>query len=109
MTPARPDVGAVGARAGVAPGAVLSPERAGALAAALAGFVIAAGAIADNSFLTHLATGRLILDGGSVPSGRDGQPEPSAGVASVLLTLARISSASSSSSRASRSRSVVRW
>ncbi len=35
---------------------------------AVLGFVIGARPIADNSFLTHLATGRLIVDGGSVPS-----------------------------------------
>jgi hypothetical protein len=35
---------------------------------ALAGFVLGARALGDNSFLTHLATGRLILDTGSVPS-----------------------------------------
>ena len=43
-------------------------ERAFALAFALAGFVLAAGVMTDNSLLTHLATGRLILDTGSVPS-----------------------------------------
>lgn len=32
------------------------------------GFVIGARVMADNSFLTHLATGRLILDNGSVPT-----------------------------------------
>ncbi|MEM7339998.1 MAG: hypothetical protein AAF467_15185 [Actinomycetota bacterium] len=35
---------------------------------ALLGFLIGARAITDNSFLTHLATGRLILTTGSVPS-----------------------------------------
>lgn len=33
-----------------------------------AGFVLGARPLRDNSFLTHLATGRLILDTGSVPS-----------------------------------------
>lgn len=31
------------------------------------GFAVAARPIGDNSFLTHVATGRLILDGGGVP------------------------------------------
>jgi hypothetical protein len=35
---------------------------------ALIGFVVGARQIADNSFLTHLATGRLILDQGAVPT-----------------------------------------
>jgi hypothetical protein len=35
---------------------------------AVAGFVAAAGPLSDNSFLTHLATGRLILDSGQVPA-----------------------------------------
>jgi len=43
-------------------------ERAIGLAFALVGFVVAAGVMTDNSLLTHLATGRLILDDGSVPS-----------------------------------------
>lgn len=43
-------------------------ERAIGLAFVLAGFVVAGGVMTDNSLLTHLATGRLILDGGSVPS-----------------------------------------
>lgn len=34
----------------------------------LLGFLIGARTIADNSFLTHLATGRLILETGSVPA-----------------------------------------
>jgi hypothetical protein len=33
-----------------------------------AGFLLGSRALGDNSFLTHLATGRLILDSGSVPS-----------------------------------------
>ncbi len=44
------------------------PERSLSLAFALAGFVAAAGIMADNSLLTHLATGHHILDAGSVPS-----------------------------------------
>ncbi len=43
-------------------------ERAIGLAFALIGFVVAAGVMTDNSLLTHLATGRLILEDGSVPS-----------------------------------------
>jgi hypothetical protein len=39
-----------------------------AAALALAGFTIGTRALGDNSFLTHLATGRLILDQGAVPS-----------------------------------------
>ncbi|MFN8039382.1 MAG: hypothetical protein U0Q07_09245 [Acidimicrobiales bacterium] len=39
-----------------------------AAAFALWGFAVAAGPLADNSFFTHLATGRLILEQGSVPS-----------------------------------------
>jgi hypothetical protein len=35
---------------------------------ALAGFMLGSRGLSDNSFLTHLATGRLILDTGSVPS-----------------------------------------
>jgi hypothetical protein len=35
---------------------------------ALLGFVIGARVIVDNSFLTHLATGRLILERGAVPT-----------------------------------------
>jgi hypothetical protein len=37
------------------------------LALALIGFVAAAGVMQDNSLLTHVATGRLILDTGAVP------------------------------------------
>lgn len=50
------------------------PERGPDLAAslgallALLGFVIGARVISDNSFLTHLATGRLMLETGSVPT-----------------------------------------
>ncbi|WCO69068.1 hypothetical protein PO878_10055 [Iamia majanohamensis] len=36
--------------------------------AGLWGLMIGLSALSDNSFLTHLATGRLILDGGSVPT-----------------------------------------
>ncbi|MFV0525529.1 MAG: hypothetical protein ACK5RL_13645 [Acidimicrobiales bacterium] len=35
---------------------------------ALVGFVVGARAIHDNSFLTHLATGRIILDTGRIPT-----------------------------------------
>lgn len=42
-------------------------ERAVGLMVALVGFLAAAGIMADNSLLTHLATGHLILDGGRVP------------------------------------------
>ena len=35
---------------------------------ALLGFLVGARPLADNSFLTHLATGRLILDTGAVPT-----------------------------------------
>lgn len=56
MTPAAPMVGTTGL------------ERAIALALGLVGFVVAAGVMTDNSLLTHVATGRLIIDGGSVPS-----------------------------------------
>jgi hypothetical protein len=35
---------------------------------ALIGFVVGARTIADNSFLTHLATGQLIAEGGRVPT-----------------------------------------
>jgi hypothetical protein len=35
---------------------------------AVLGFVVGARTITDNSFLTHLATGRLILEGGAVPT-----------------------------------------
>jgi hypothetical protein len=35
---------------------------------ALVGLLIGLGSLHDNSFMTHLATGRLILDQGSVPS-----------------------------------------
>jgi hypothetical protein len=35
---------------------------------ALGGFLLGTRSLGDNSFLTHLATGRLILDTGSVPS-----------------------------------------
>ena len=38
------------------------------LTLALVGFVVAAGVMTDNSLLTHIATGRLILDTGQVPS-----------------------------------------
>ncbi|MEM9130961.1 MAG: hypothetical protein AAF962_12780 [Actinomycetota bacterium] len=46
------------------------PDLATSLGAMLAllGFVIGARVIGDNSFLTHLATGRLILDTASVPT-----------------------------------------
>ena len=37
-------------------------------AMALGGFMLGTRALGDNSFLTHLATGRLILDSGSVPT-----------------------------------------
>lgn len=53
-------------RSGIA--GVVTLERSLGLAAALAGFVVAAGVMTDNSLLTHLATGRVILDRGSVPS-----------------------------------------
>ncbi|MEM9561278.1 MAG: hypothetical protein AAGA93_01590 [Actinomycetota bacterium] len=43
-------------------------ERALGVAFALVGFVVAAGVMTDNSLLTHIATGRVILDTGSVPS-----------------------------------------
>ncbi len=43
-------------------------DRAVGAAFALAGFVVAAGVMTDNSLLTHIATGRLILETGSVPS-----------------------------------------
>lgn len=37
--------------------------------AALVGLVIGLGRLSDNSFFTHLATGRLILEQGSIPTG----------------------------------------
>jgi hypothetical protein len=37
-------------------------------ALSLVGFMVGMRGLGDNSFLTHLATGRLILDSGSVPS-----------------------------------------
>lgn len=43
-------------------------SRAAELALAMLGFVAAADILSDNSFLTHLATGRLIIDQGAVPS-----------------------------------------
>ncbi len=46
----------------------LTVSRSLGLVVVLAGFVIGAAALADNSLLTHIATGRLILDQGSVPS-----------------------------------------
>ena len=49
---------------------VLHPSWGGAfgLLVVLAGWVIGTRPLNDNSFLTHLATGRIILDTGSVPS-----------------------------------------
>ncbi len=38
------------------------------VAVVVVGFAIGARPLRDNSFLTHLATGRLILDGGGVPT-----------------------------------------
>jgi hypothetical protein len=45
----------------------LTPPVAMGLALALLGFLAAAPTMTDNSLLTHLATGRLILERGSVP------------------------------------------
>lgn len=55
-------------------GGLASPLRAPSLAAALGalvalvGMVIGTAPLSDNSFFTHLATGRLILDRGGVPT-----------------------------------------
>ncbi|MEL7209329.1 MAG: hypothetical protein AAGK32_14020, partial [Actinomycetota bacterium] len=59
-----------------APDPFLEPRRPGGpdlaravgLILAALGFVIGARVVADNSFLTHLATGRLMLEGRSVPT-----------------------------------------
>lgn len=65
-----PCEGAAGA--GTGPGsdrwAHRAAERSVALGVALVGFVAAAGIMTDNSLLTHMATGREILDTGSVPA-----------------------------------------
>ena len=42
--------------------------EASAPSSSLAGWLIGLRPLGDNSFLTHLATGRLILDAGAVPS-----------------------------------------
>ena len=49
---------------------ITQPTLGGALGVLFVGAGAAIGlrSLADNSFLTHLATGRLILDSGSVPS-----------------------------------------
>ena len=46
----------------------VSLERLCALVVSIAGLFIGLQPLRDNSFLTHLATGRLILDSGSVPT-----------------------------------------
>ncbi len=46
----------------------LTADRAMMVLAAALGLLIGSGPIADNSFLTHLATGRLIVETGAVPS-----------------------------------------
>ncbi len=50
------------------PASGMCADRAGLLLAIAIGFLVGARPIADNSFLTHLATGRLIVETGSVPS-----------------------------------------
>ncbi len=52
----------------LAPAGGLSIQQALGVIIGMAGFLITARALADNSLLTHLATGRLILDQGAVPS-----------------------------------------
>lgn len=63
---------AVGAPAETAPAAAAAPARVGlgtvlGALAGLAGLLVGLAPVHDNSFLTHLATGRLILDTGGIP------------------------------------------
>ncbi|MGF1599958.1 MAG: hypothetical protein ACFCVK_24120 [Acidimicrobiales bacterium] len=67
--PAVDDDPATGAGATPSRLGVRDPTLATGVAAVLVltGFIVGARPIADNSFLTHLATGRLIIESGSVP------------------------------------------
>ncbi len=59
----RPELATTSAR-----GLLLTFDWAGTLLFMAVGFIRGSQAIGDNSFLTHLATGRLIVEQGSVPS-----------------------------------------
>lgn len=57
-----------GDRTGTHPARRLTVDRAAAVLLVVLGFLGGARPISDNSFLTHLATGRIILETGAVPS-----------------------------------------